>query len=402
MLSELFWTALLIMKNLFIYILVIVVLLSCKNYEDKIYFDYKYRTLLFEGNVNNKKGKFIFDTGASILYLDSTFFVKNFNNLKTVNYKINGVGNSFKKIQVLIDSIVFSKSNFIYSINNVPIIDLKPLGVYNQSGVTGNELFKNRVIGIDYIKKRIDVFKIIDLSKDFEAIPFDYLDGKIIIPLKVEVNKNLTFNGRFILDTGSPNTMNLTREVSVLYNLDTIKSKRMYKSSAYGIGGYSEGFDVKIKGIKTQKFELLNNIIHYSVDEYGALSNGNYDGIIGNKFLENFHIIIDYMNNICYLKPNKNYNKNKSHLSLGFSFNDVKNSKEVSIVNFIYQNSAAENAGLKLGDTIKSINRKKIHLVLEKDLKRIAKNKEVIFMEIKSGVSIRKIVYKVEDFNLNE
>ena len=43
----------------------------------------------------------------------------------------------------------------------------------------------------------------------------------------------------------------------------------------------------------------------YNVDKSGALASDKHYGLLGNKIYERFDVLIDFLNNDMYLKPNK-------------------------------------------------------------------------------------------------
>ena len=79
------------------------------------------------------------------------------------------------------------------------------------------------------------------------------------------------------------------------------------------------------------------------------------NGVIGNKFLENFIVTIDWKENNVYLLPIKKYQPIGNQLSYGinYGFNNEK-----LIVGGIWKNSVAEKQGIKIGDQIIAVNGK--------------------------------------------
>ena len=105
--------------------------------------------------------------------------------------------------------------------------------------------------------------------------------------------------------------------------------------------------------------QLIDVVTSFQNLTMGLDSNSlnNRNGILGNKTLENFHIIIDYINNVFYLRPiNKRkppkFQFDKSGLFIVAGGKNVNKFKVVSVV----PNSPGEEAGLQKGDDLVAIN----------------------------------------------
>jgi len=98
-----------------ILLIFLIVIASCSDGELKKQipddaFPIVYRGHLYvKGEANSCKGNFVFDTGASGLYFDTTFYSNNhFNYSKIVDAKIPGAGTSLQDIIVIRDTVDFS------------------------------------------------------------------------------------------------------------------------------------------------------------------------------------------------------------------------------------------------------------------------------------------------------
>ncbi len=352
-------------RGINIHIIAIVILFLLCN-RSSIYSQSKYAKMDYDGNLYFKvfindsiEGNFDFDSGASVCFLDSLFFSKNRISKKaTVFHEISGGGEMTNKIEVLLDTIKISNPEGLNCIQNyVPIINLKKIGGKKSDGIIGLSALKQNTIKVDYVKGTIEFNKSKTKFLKYSKIPFDLIDSKICILSELKINDTLTIRGNFIIDTGSPNTINLTHETAKKYDLlNTIKNKKRYYSAVYGIGGNSAGYLFRSKEIKVSHFVVKDKLIDFSIDTSGSLSKGNYVGIIGNGLLENFDIVFDFPNQVIFLSPNKKFNKPTYHSTLGFSFVDRTDIDKGWVVAFFFNNSNSEKAGLKLGDIITHVN----------------------------------------------
>lgn len=68
--------------------------------------------LYIQGSADNIEGNFVFDTGASGLYFDTTFYSENeFGYENLVNAKLPGAGATPQDVIVILDSVDFSFGN---------------------------------------------------------------------------------------------------------------------------------------------------------------------------------------------------------------------------------------------------------------------------------------------------
>lgn len=80
------------------------------------------------------------------------------------------------------------------------------------------------------------------------------------------------------------------------------------------------------------------------------------NGIIGNQILNRFEVTIDYINEKLYLEPEKNFKKKFQYDKSGLIIAASGANLNVFTVVDIIAGSPAEQAGVQIGDEIKTIN----------------------------------------------
>lgn len=388
--------------NNFIIYIIIYIFTSCNVNKTKVYNSSENLTYDFHLYLNAKlndstNANLVFDTGANSFYLDSVFSKKIGKIGNISSFYVSGIGNKKQQISILNDSITLSYNGEKKEFVNVPIINLKKIIGSKIDGLLGNNFFFDKVVSIDYKSKQLKVLNNtndLDLNT-FNSYPFkkDVKNG-IIINIKLSDN-NFMFNGDYLIDTGSPQFITFTKKTSQEKKLDTIHNKKKYVSENYGIGGRSEGYSFTTKSILIDNVNIFNPVFDFSIDDAGSLSNEEYLGIVGNRFLENFVVVIDYKNNIVYLKQN---NIEKGVLSdkytlrfIGFSVIDYNYLKEGWLVTVLFDEG--KEKGIELGDIILKVNNKST-----KDLSYKANffklfNKNINSLEILRNDKIIKINY---------
>ena len=363
------------MRQIIILSITIILLSACRNFSGKAYKDTsKLESFTFpknavpivktgyihiQGNIDSVRGNFLLDTGADNLYLDSIFYSSNNLNYKnTFPRKISGIGNALQKIIVIKDSVDFLFGKFRYRTSIVPVLKLKPTGGDFIDGLIGTDYFMQSVLEINYAKGYINFFKIIDSVdvSDYKIVSMDNFKKKVYIPLTIKINDAATIRGKFMIDTGSPEST-LTSSVAKINNLDkNIKRKVRYYTKYGGIGGESSGYEFIADSLQISDYCLANVNMSYSEDSLGLLASEEYVGILGNNILERFNLIFDFRNSNLYLKPNENFNTPFIFDRLGFDYVDRCKTLGGWIVTSLTEKSAAERQGLKIDDKIISVN----------------------------------------------
>jgi len=324
------------------------------------------RHIYIPSTVDSILGNFVFDTGADGLYFDSTYYVSNsFRKFKFVNAKLPGAGSGDpQRVIVITDTVSFKFENYSNNLTFIPVFSLKPILGDFADGIFGKQDFANKILEINYFHQFIRLnndFSAVDIS-DYIKISMKKERNRLFVPVTIQINDTVTIQDYLLLDIGSGSSITITSAAANKYKLsDKINSKVPHYTKYGGISGHSSSFDFKADSIKIGKYKLNNVTMSYSEDKSGALSRDNYAGLLGNGILERFDVMIDFINNDLYLKPNPNYNKSFNFSKLGFGYVDRNATMNAWIVTGLYKGSNAEIAGLEIDDKIISVNGKDIH-----------------------------------------
>lgn len=353
------------------------IFLACSCSGRKIPFSYN-------GHINVKvaldgvaRGSFIYDTGAPILYIDSTFSKES--SLK-FNYKteglIGGVGNNTQTITTVSDTISFTIGRLKNYSNKTGIVDFKSIAGSEVDGLLGISSFKFERHKVDFYKKKISFDSD---TTGYYKIKVIFENNQIHVPVTIFFANGITKSYRFLLDTGSPNTV-LNNSLSTENNISGLKYH-----TAGGTGGQSIGFLTVAKKIEVGNLKLETFGLGVSKDTSGALAARNrYDGILGNDFLQFYDVIIDVINESLFLRPNKFFKtRKKAERYFGFAaINDSKITRGWKIKS-IYEDSDAFKKGLRINDIILEINDRPIKSVRLKKLFRYANNQKTMKLKVR-------------------
>lgn len=357
--------------------------------------------IYIQGSADNVEGNFVFDTGASGLYYDTTFYSNNdFEYTKLANAKLPGAGSTPQDVILILDTVDFSfGEQHVYKTTGVPVLKLKPILGDFADGIIGLNYFSESVLEIDYINGFIKVHESVE-SIDvtgYKTITLRKTKNRLYLPLAIQINDTLTVEGDFTLDFGSGGSLSLTSPVAQKYNLDSvINDKVLYYSKYGGVGGESASYSFMAGGVQMSDFKFSNVTMDYSTDKSGALASAKSLGLLGNDILQRFDILIDFSNNILYLKPNEMYNEEFTFSRLGFSYADRSQTLGGWIVKGLYKNRLPEKNGLEIDDIIISVNGKNVWEIPYQSQRDFFEALDEVNLLVQRGSVKKNISFKLE------
>jgi len=357
-----------------IYFFFFFLLLSCgflKNKETEIPFNFD-RNLFFSVMLNDTiKGSFMFDTGAYGLVLDSSFDQNS--GLKFFSFD-PAIPEEFR----LKKSISLSVSNIVYDTENTYVMDMKKSFGKECDGIIGWDLFKDKAILIDYKKKKIKVIDptIFAADPSFSKVPLTFTNNFIYLHPEIVLDNGNKISGDFILDVGYGGCVLFTNESAKKFKIDSLISEKLYFESAWGtLYSKSQGFVFRGKSLKLAGLELQNPLLDCSLNESGILASGPYAGLLGNRTLERFDVVIDFGGKALYLKPNADH-KEKMKFNLGLSFIDRTDICDGWFVNYVFKGTNSHKEGIKTGDLVTHINNNPVKEMSPADLPELFKTED--------------------------
>lgn len=313
--------------------------------------------------------KFILDTGAEY----SAITQKEVADLLGIQYsrKVNVLGADQKTmlsafvgtgIDMNIEDLIIKDANILVLSPGFTQYDM--LANMNISGILGADILSKYVVKIDYKKKVLVLQSNMHWSPpdDWQVLDVQMHKSKPYINLPVCVGSNTPINMKMLLDTGAGLPLLLVQ--NTIENL-SIPETKINGRIGMGLGGFIEGEIARIQYIDLGKYRLKHLLTSFQNLDFDVDSTLVYkkNGIIGNDVMRLFDWQIDYQNQKCYIRPNKDFAKapvyDKSGLVLMAFGPDLKKYMVIDII----PGSAAFLADVRKGDTIKSINKMPAWLV---------------------------------------
>jgi hypothetical protein len=361
------------MKKILLLIqLVLLTFFSCISQENEVKFE-KDRSFYIYAIINDSiKGRFVFDTGASGLYLDSAFVERHGSIIKSNldTAKMRGAGaTGFRQVLLIKDTIRVMVGSYNHNFTVSPILKLTDINGENIAGIIGNEFINNKILIIDNERLVLKIDSVINPKKYNSIIPFKYSDERIYFPVELNIKDNQAITAYLLMDLGCADAVILNTPYFNSLKLQNILPQNIvYYTILFGgaLGGNFNGGDFRITSLKLGNSLISNPIISFSEDTLGAFSNTDYDGLIGNEVLDRYNYAIDYYNQKLYLIENSKSGKVFKSSLTGFY---AMKKNDIATVMSIYYQSEAYKSGIRLGDSIVSINNKKVKDLSEQEFK---------------------------------
>lgn len=228
-------------------------------------------------------------------------------------------------------------------------------------GILGADILRRFVITIDY-QRRIITFE--DPQKftppkgsTVQKAPVTFLRHKPYLTTPASVVHPRTRDVKLLMDTGAGLALLLYAHTDSLLNMPV---PLIRTSIGHGLGGRLEGYVGRTAALTMGGQQLLNVITNFQEIDSTFLLNSlllDRDGLLGNHVLSRFHVTIDYVREAVYLKPNKNYRKAFTFDRSGISLIVTGPQLNTYIVLDVVVGSPADQAGVRKGDELRTINR---------------------------------------------
>ncbi|CAN5913719.1 hypothetical protein BH11BAC7_BH11BAC7_08830 [soil metagenome] len=327
--------------------------LVTENFISTLKFEYSSGHIYIKTKVENQSvaSDFIFDTGAGTTVSPG---LSERLHLKTI--KMGGKVDSLdpvKKSFPMIDSLSIGTVSFV----KVGAVEVEPSQITDTKcksfeGIIGANIMRQCIWQINYETNEI-------LSTD-ELGRLGNIGGAIKIPftpapitgsplIKIVLNDSIEMN--WILDTGFNGFITFSTEdkddfLKKIPEKDIAPNYSLGYNSIYGKDStYTTSYLINAN-LKMAGHDFSN--LPLTFGKYKNISNKK-NGVIGNKFLENFIVTIDWKANNIYLLPLKNRELPHNQLSYGLNYGFQKGNL---VVGSIWKNSEAEKQGIKAGDQI--------------------------------------------------
>ncbi len=347
--------------------------------------------------------KFIYDSGSE----HSLFFERSlaeFLRIKMIrSIQIYGSDLSRPMEAVVGQGVNFETSNDMLLKADIIVLDenifqfSEYLGI-DITGIIGNSLFRNKVIELDFDDMQIKVYGPVQYHPEedgYTQMACQWVKGKPYIHIDVGFERDIHEEKMLLFDTGASIGLLL---YSTMVDTAYLPSKMIPGSMGMGLGGSIDGFIGRIRELKIGEYTQKNLITYFQAVDSTHLENdvSAKEGIVGNMLISRYNVVLDFHLQHIYLKPNKSSKKkmpfDRSGLYLVAMGSDLKEYE----VRKVMENTAAAEADIRVGDKIIRFKRMAVHNFTLGEINQVLsseRRKRIHLVILRDGKKMKKVLY---------
>ena len=338
---------------------------------------------------------FIFDTGDGLTIVDTDVALALGIHLDYSSKQISAQGSVegtlTKHNSVEMDGVILEKDIKIYATN------LKHLEINigrNIDGIIGYDLLNHYTVILDEFNRKIKLYnpETFSYKGAGQKLHMRFNKGMPHVSAKVTLNNGEVLDGQYFVSTGAATTMDFNSPFAKK-NKIIDKTGEHYSYLTKGISDTeSLHYEGRVKKFKLGNLNFDNMPVGISLASKGAQANKKMSGIIGNRILKNYIVIIDKTNKSMYLETHLNTSSEFHVNACGFEIQMDSDSENMMIYK-VYEIGAGREKDIKVHDVILKINGVASSEMSLPQAVRILNNpmKEVT-LELIDDKNIRKVV----------
>ena len=324
-------------------------------------FDYRARHVWLKASVNGGPTEdFLFDTGASVTVLDSSWAaehgVKTEGRMQAAGAGAAG-GASFATLSSL--RVTGANGDGI-EVPNVKVATLdvnpgfEPLMWRRMAGILGYDVISRFVVTIDYDDSVLVLHDPATWKYEGREKPLPMVMNGTVPALHGTFEG--TEQGLFRLDVGSSSTVDVHAPFAKRHELRG-RMKRTIAIQGVGFGGTFTSELGRLGSMSLGPYEWDDPIVSISDAKAGAFASEDFAGNIGNRILERFRVTLDYHRRHVYLEPGARYSE-RDHLTHA----GVMLARRAGVVTVedVLAGSPADRAGLRARDEVVAVDGREI------------------------------------------
>ncbi|MCC6350405.1 MAG: aspartyl protease family protein [Candidatus Eisenbacteria bacterium] len=320
-------------------------------------FDYTARHVWLRASINGgPEQDFLFDTGASVTVLDSTFAATH--GIATEGrMQAAGAGASgsaaFAKIASLAVRGPDGDGVELHDLR-VAVLSVNPMFApyfwRDIAGIVGYDFISRFVVTLDYDR---DVLVLND-PKTFHfagsEAPLPMVMNGVVPALRGTLDGR--YEGLFRLDVGSSSTVDLHSPFAKKHGLEKrLRDARTVTGA--GFGGHFTSSLGRAREMAFGPYHWADPMVSISHATEGAFASEEFAGNVGNRILERFRVTLDYDGRRVWLEPGARYRERDSFTRAGVLL--VRDGGRV-LARSVLAGSPAARAGLREGDEVTAVD----------------------------------------------
>lgn len=308
--------------------------------------------------------RFILDTGAEHTILTNRAIT----DLLAIEYRrtftIMGADMKTKLFAYLVRGISLDIQDLSFRNRSILVLEedyfqFDQFAGINVQGIIGADILRRFVVEINFRKETvtfIDPRYFKPVANRYRTIPVEFNRGKPYLFTSVTLANQKTISTKLLMDTGASLGLLLYTNSDSLLKLP----ERIIPSSlALGLGGSLDGYMGRVHQFQLDGSygfrELVTNFQQLTPLADSSYMN-NRNGIIGNRVLEHFNVVVDYVREEVYLRQIKDFDDRTEYDKSGLFLRAFGKNLNQFEVFYVLPGSPAAQAGLQSDDELVRIN----------------------------------------------
>ncbi|HEY4650219.1 MAG TPA: aspartyl protease family protein [Pontibacter sp.] len=355
----------------------------------KIPFTLAHNLIVIPVQINGSKPlNFILDSGVNSTLITHLNYSDSLNLNNSTKITVKGLGQGFS-LDALISQgnsmqlqRIKGKNQEVYVLLQ-DVFDLSSRMGMPIHGIIGYDIFKNFIVKINYSTRILTLYRPdaqVKVSKKAEVHELHIEDCKAYVYANVRQFNGDTLQVKLVVDTGASHSLSLYLPTNEKLKLPP---KVMEAYLGRGLGGDIHGKIGRLNSMSLGSYEFANLPASYPDEDAikVALNVANRNGNLGSDILKRFTVIFDYPHKRLYMIPNKKYKTPFTYNISGFEVSTPMPGLNMYVVANVAKESAAQEAGIRVGDQLLSVN--------EQDCSQLELNDLLNLLEGRPGQKLR-------------
>tara|TARA_R110001599_G_scaffold353826_1_gene599323 strand:- start:106347 stop:107672 length:1326 start_codon:yes stop_codon:yes gene_type:complete len=221
-------------------------------------------------------------------------------------------------------------------------------------GVIGASFFERFVVEIDYDQQLISFsepaperYRAVQGDSGWLELPLQIESGLPYLTTEISVYSGQPVTVKLLIDTGYRGPVSLTPDT----HEGIAEPIEYFSMISQGLSGDVATMVGMSRSLSVGGFKLNNIPVSYSI--IGGESDNDSNGLLGNEVLSHFNLMFDYANKRMFVSRNENFNEPVNADRSGLLLRPYTSG---AVVKSVASGSAAEASGLRVGDTVSSID----------------------------------------------
>ncbi|MCJ8210857.1 aspartyl protease family protein [Mucilaginibacter sp. RS28] len=322
---------------------------------------------------------FIVDSGVGIIVITDPAMADSARINTKRRIQLSGLGEGSDLEASIASGLTFDIDGVRGSNLSAAVLNKDQFGLSNYAGMPvhgliGYDLFNSLAVKLSFSDTTITLARpgsIKEFKRGYK-IPIKIEQNKPYIEAGVNVDGKSPDVARLLIDFGAGHPLMLENA------LHKLPQDRKFIQGNLGIGltGPVNGLLSRVDELDIGKYKFKDVITSLPFDnpQVAAKDRVNRDGSIGLGILNRFAVIMDYQNNMMYLKPSGNYKKPFEHDMSGLEYYADGKDLHTIVISRVEPGSAADDIGLRKDDIITAVNFKPVAEMTIQDIDNIFKS----------------------------